>query len=144
MFGSFSYHFFWPRYLSLLLNRVFIYFWCRYNCDVDRCLYMYKCVVVLFMGCTTRQILTIFGATIICVTYINIIMYISYYWMMQIEINWLIHTWTPAHDHCIYLIILKPEVLSMFWRIRGMFYMYICDNMCQQRASSFRLQKSWS
>ena len=47
---------------------------CRCNCDADRCSYMWKSVILLFMGCATRQILFIFGATPICVE-----SYLDYY-----------------------------------------------------------------
>ena len=69
---------------------------CRCYCDVDRCSYMCKCVILLFMGCTTwHNILFIFGTTPICVDsyseYYNVqCIYITLYRMMQIEINWLI------------------------------------------------------
>ena len=89
---SLSYNSLSPRYWSILLEYV-IYI--RLSCaGIVWCgkVVIHVCVCIfIFMCCTIRQILIIFGTTPVCVIYVyrsNCL--ISQCIMMQIEINWLI------------------------------------------------------
>ena len=93
--GSLSYNYLSPRYWSILLEYILyvIYVYppvmCRYTVWCGKVvIHVYVCIFI-FMCCTTRQILIIFGTTPVCVIYVyHGNCFISQCMMMQIEINW--------------------------------------------------------